>query len=317
MRALVPVLLASLLAGCNAASGAPNGFDKPTIAVMKFENRAPFPLGWRVGDAFADVLVDRLVKTDRYQVVERPELGEVVRELDIQKSGITRTHGRAEPGRIKNVQYLIKGVVTDFGHVETTSGWFSMDWFNLFGSGTRAVMGITMYVVDVESGQIICSESIQQSVRATDANVTVVYRNMAFGGSTFQRTPLGKATATVIGKAVQRVTEVIAAQPWEPRVAMVRPNGAVLINGGENHSICIGQEYDVLDAGEPVVDPRTGDVLGRHSSATVGRVRVYDVQPQYAAATIVSGKAQSFEAGQRCRRAYALATALAGPKLDK
>ena len=149
-----------LCAGCDGAGRwgrADPKLLKPTVAVMKFENRAPFPLGWDLGDGMKDVLVDRLMATGRFTVVERPELSSVMSELRLQHSGVTRTQRRAALGRLKNVQYLIKGTITDFGHVSTNRGMFRGFGWDLFGGGTRAIMGMTMYVVDVESGEIICS----------------------------------------------------------------------------------------------------------------------------------------------------------------
>ena len=97
----------------------PDDYVKPTIAVMKFENRASFPLGWNLGGGMQEVLVDRLMETNRYHVVERQELDSVMNEIQFQQSGATRPQGKAATGRIKNCQFLIKGVVTDFGHVSS------------------------------------------------------------------------------------------------------------------------------------------------------------------------------------------------------
>ena len=130
--AYIPYWLAAaagLCAGC-ANSGLPLGsspedFVKPSIAVMTFENRAGGARGLNVGDGMKDVLVDRLMATRRFRVIERPEISRVLQELQLQNSGITRAQRRAAMGRIKNVQYLIKGTITDFGHVSTHSGFFS------------------------------------------------------------------------------------------------------------------------------------------------------------------------------------------------
>jgi curli biogenesis system outer membrane secretion channel CsgG len=300
LSALAMATAAALIGGCGGAVADAGNFEKPTIAVMKFENRAPFPLGWKIGDGTADILVDRLVATGRYQVVERPELAAVQRELNLQNSGATRVQGRSEKGRLKNAQYLIKGTVTDFGHVSTSRGFFGGGGWDIFGGGNRAIMCMTMYVVDVESGQIICSESIEESVRARDVSVEATYKGVAFGGSSFYRTPLGEATTKVIERAVRRITEVIAAQPWEPRVAMVEPGGTLIINGGVDRGLCVGQEYDVVDAGQPVIDPKTGDLLGYRSAATIGRIRITGVQERYSTAAPALGDSRQFQVGQRC-----------------
>ncbi len=64
---------------------------------MEFENRANFPLGWNISDGMRDVLVDRLVATGRFSVIERPEINAVMAELRLQNSGATRKQRRARP----------------------------------------------------------------------------------------------------------------------------------------------------------------------------------------------------------------------------
>jgi len=299
----------TLLSGCSGRGWGENPADfvKPTIAVMKFENRAPFPLGWNLGDGMRDILVDRLVATGRYTVVERPEIAAVLRELRFQHSGATRAQRRAAAGRLKNVQYLIKGTVTDFGHVSTSSGFArALGWDVLTGKA-RAVMGMTLYVVDVESGEIIASESIEESVRANDLAVRATYKGVAFGGRTFYRTPLGRATARVIDKAVRRITRVIAARPWEPKIALVQAQGSVILNGGRDRRVQVGDEFEVCAEGAAIIDPDTGDEIGRHPGRTLGRIRVVRVEPRYSVAEVVAGKAEEFAVGARCRRVAALA----------
>ncbi len=293
-------------AGCESNAGAgrnPEDYVNPTIAVMKFENRATFPLGWNLGGGMQEVLVDRLMATGRYHVVERQELAAVTNEIKFQQSGATRPEGKAAAGRIKNCQYLIKGVVTDFGHVSTKeAGAVFGDFGSLFGSSNQAVMGIIIYVVDVESGEVIASENITESVGASDVAVNTAYKNVSFGGSSFYRTPLGRATEKVVDRAVKRITAAIAAQPWEPKVALVQEDGSVVINGGRDRNLKSGAEFEVVEEGPPILDPTTGDVIGHSQGKSVGRLIVADVHDRYAVATVVVGRSADFRVGQNCRR---------------
>ena len=289
-------------AGCSSSLASdPAAYIKPTVAVMKFENRAQFPMRWDLGGGMRDILVDRLVAAGRYHVIERPELDSIVRELKIQNSGMTREQSRAEVGRIKNVQYLIKATITDFGHVSTNSGFLGFRRMDLWGASQKAVMGLTLYVVDVESGEIITSESIEESVRASDLSVKAQYRDVSLGGSVFYRTPLGRATARVIGKAVSRVTRSIAARPWQPRIALVQAGGMVVINGGHNRRVRSGVSYEVYKLGSPIIDPDTGDVIGHQPGRAIGRIQVCEVRPECSVANILAGSGENFQIGQRCR----------------
>ena len=299
LAALAPALLA---AGCGSMSRPDPDCIRPTIAVMKFDNRARLPVGWRIGEGVTDILVDRLVATGRFHVIERPNLDHVLREIHFQQTGATRKQNRARPGRLKNVRYLIKGTVTDYGHVSTDSGGFAWtDRLDLFGTGSRAVMSMTLYVVEVESGEIVCSESFEGSVRADSLNVRAEYKDVTFGGSVFNRTPLGRVTAGVIDKAVRGIAGAVAARPWRPKVAQVLGERVLVINGGRNRRVSVGDDYEVLMRGDPIVDPDTGDVIGHGAGRVVGRVRVDRVHARYAEATIIVGRPADMEAGQICR----------------
>jgi len=299
---IVAMVLSAAAGGCVRKKADPALFIKPTIAVMKFENRAPFPLNWSLGEGMADILVDRLVATERYHVVERPELGSVLGELGFQHSGATRERTRAALGRIKNVKYLIKGTVTDFGHVASEKGFFRSP--NLFSSGShaRAVMGLTFYVVHVESGEIVASDRLQESVYASKVAVATQYKGVAMGGSVFYQTPLGQATAAVMDRAVEAITKAIASRRWRPKIAMVTPEGLVVLSGGADRKIQVGWEYDVLEAGAMVIDPDTGDPLGRRAPRVIGRLRVVKVQARYCDAEMTAGDLATFKVGLTCRR---------------
>jgi curli biogenesis system outer membrane secretion channel CsgG len=290
-------------AGCGGGLGGrnPEDYVKPTIAVMKFENRAGFALNWSLGDGMQEILVDRLLATGRFHVVERQDLGAVLQELQFQQNGVTRPQGKVATGRIRNCQYLIKGAVTDFGHISTNTGGVSGLSWDIFGGSNRAVMGIVLYVIDVESGEIIASENIEESVSAKDLSVKAAYTGLSFGGSAFYQTPLGRATRKVVERAVKRITAAIAAQPWQPQIALVQEDGSVVINGGRDRGVRSGAEFEVVDAGRPILDPATGDAIGQSAGRSIGRVIVHEVRERYSTATVVIGRAADFRPGQPCR----------------
>jgi len=307
--ALCVALLAC--AGCGAP-GLPFGADpddyvKPTIAVMKFEDRAGGARGMKVGEGMKDVMVDRLLATQRFQVIERPEIDSILGELRLQSSGVTRKQRRAALGRIKNVQYLLKGTITDFGHVSAGSGFLGTKALSIFGGGEKAVMGLTMYVVEVESGQIICSRSIEESVRAKEGSARATYKGVTFGGSSFYQTPLGRAARKVIGKAVREVCQSIAARKWQPRVALVQPDRMVVINGGKDRGVKRGAVYGVFGEGEPIIDPDTGDRIGTQPGRLCGYVRVTKVHSRYSVAEVVQGNSDNLAVGQHCRPVSSIA----------
>jgi hypothetical protein len=203
--------------------------------------------------------------------------------------------------RLKNCRYLIKGTVTDFGFVSRDTASAGLFNWNLFGGSNKAVMGIILYVVDVESGEIIASESIEESVQAKQAASQADTKNISFGGTTFYQTPLGQATSKVIDRAVKGITAAIATAPWEPAVAMVQADGTVVINGGRDRSIDVGMRLEILAPGQPIVDPVTGDTIGYSPGKRLGSTEVIEVQPRYSVARVISGQAAEFVPGSACR----------------
>jgi len=244
---------------------------KPTIAILRFDNHAATPGNWDLGNGMKDVLVDRLMKTNHYHVIERPDIEALLHEIQFQNSGVTRPQDRARIGQLKNVQYVVKGSITDFSQVAGGSAYAQSSRWRLFGSGDVAVVSIMLYVIQVESGEIISSTRLEQAVHAGRAAVQSVYKDVTFGGSVFYRTPLGQATAKVLDRAVDQVSAAVVARPWEPRIAAVSP-GQVIINGGQERGLRVGAELSVLEAGTPIVDPDTGDTIGQHGGRIIGQI---------------------------------------------
>ena len=201
---------------------------------MSFTNHAPMHMKWNLGDGLAAQLIDRLIQTRRYIVLERQQLQAVLKELKRTNDQRFSQVGQPQGGQLKHVRYLIKGTITDFGHVETVEGlWRLFDW-GLFGSSSHAIVAATVYVVDIQSGQIVASESVEARIRdSKEKDEKVQYQGMAFGSFTFYHTPLGRATSKMLDKAVRSIAQTIADQPYQPKIASLL-NDTVIINGTED-----------------------------------------------------------------------------------
>lgn len=288
----IGLALVSIVTGCNNVTYSPKQeaqFVKPTVAVMSFENLAPVHMKWNLGDALADQLIDRLLNTKRYVVLERAQLNTVLRELKRSQDSRFRVFGQPQQGQLKHVRYLVKGTITDFGHIETVEGiWKLFDW-GLFGSSSKAIVAANLYVVDIQSGQIIASKSVEAQIRdKKEPEEQVQYQGMAFGSYTFYHTPLGRATNKMLDEAVAEIAKSIAEQPFQPKIASIL-NDVVVINGGRDRMIKEGYEYDVRPEAQIVLDPDSGDILGHIAGETIGRLRVSQVTQKYSIAEVMEG----------------------------
>ena len=274
-------------------------FEKPRVAVLDFENKASFSQQWRLSEGMRDLLVDAMLQTDRYTVLTRRELGAVLSEHDLQREPYFRQEGKIQQGRLKNLQYLIKGPVTDFAHVRGSALRVLGSTFGIGGSGNVAVVSVTLYIIDVESGEIVASETMEGTASAGSLDFKTTYQDVVFGGKAFFRTPLGKATQEVMELCLEEIAEVVAVKQWYPSVVKV-DGDQVLISGGKDRHMSLASLWSVYTPGEALIDPKTGDVLGREAGELSGLIRVKKVHDKYSEAEILEG---IFMSGQDLRPA--------------
>jgi len=267
------------------------GIVKPVVAVSDFENLASPPAQWNLGRGMADLLITELLDTEKVTVLERKDLGDVVGEIVLQGKEIFRKEGRVERGRLKNAKYLVRGTVTDFSEMGHASGKVGFPWFSIFGRKGRARVAINIKVSDVETGEIVAAVKVEEIVSAGGVGAEGRYKDVQFGGDAFFRTPLGRATERAIRDATKRVLRELPIARWTPRVAEAGPAG-IIINGGEDVRLRVGDEFLVREAGRDVTDPETGNVIERIPGRAIGRVRITSVQPLSSHAELLEGKAQ-------------------------
>ena len=133
------------------------------------------------------------------------------------------------------------------------------------------------------------------TVASGGGGAEVTYKRVSFGGDSFFRTPLGKATERAIDRAVDKVLAALPITYWSPRVAEAGQEGggpAVVVNGGANVNLKPGDEFIVRELPRRVTDPVTGNVIETQTGRVVGRLRVQDVLPQSAHAALLQGAAQ-------------------------
>lgn len=292
---LLLIITILLVAGCAFNDGvrplprAVRDKNIPTIAILDFENKAYFPYRWNLGQGIRDRLVDELVNSRRYTVLNRADIQDVINELEMQSSPEFRKEGRLDKGRLKNVRYLIKGAVTDFSHVAGGGIRGFVDKFRAGSGGEMAVVSVTLYVTDVETGEVVVSRSYSGNAWAGKIDFSATYKNLSFGASSFYRTPLGEATTDVIKKCVESIGQAIAREKWYPSIIKV-VGDTLIFSGGIDRGIKVGTIWAAYEAGEILIDPRTGDELGRLSGRDIGRVEVVAVEGKFSHAKIIEGE---------------------------
>lgn len=261
---------------------------QPVVAVTDFQNRSGFKGNWDLGSGMAEILISELMDSKEVVVLERKYINDVLGEIVRQGKELFRKEGRVERGRLKNAQYLIRGVVSNFHVSGDKSGWFAVRSARLFALGNSAKVTLQVYVVDVETGEIIGTSETSGKARAFGFGGSGKYKEIAFGGQAYFKTPLGKATRKAMNRAVDQILDTVPQREWQGRIASGGVN-EVVINGGRNVRIKPGDRLLVRGRGRVVTDPITGNALNELSGPVVGKIEILEVEETYSRARVLEG----------------------------
>ena len=299
LRSHLTLLFLLTLAGCSSMSWSARKdykYDKPALAVITFENRSNAPLNWKLGESVAELLSDSLYRTGQFRVLEREHLDAVMKEQQLQNTGITRAERKVPANRLKNARYLVKGSITEFANVNQSGLDLGVGSLRIGGGGMHAVVSIALKVTEVESGEILFSQVVTGKTYIGETAAATNYKNVTFGGTHFFQTPLGEALREALDGGVSSISEVLGHRLWQPTIASV-DGRTIMLSGGKDRKMKIGSRWHVRKGGEMVRDPETGDLLGRSVGDVVGTLLVLEVADRYSVASILDGNA--FERGQK------------------
>ncbi len=139
-RALLFAILAVLSLSIPLHSWAASG--RTRLAVTDFEQKGASEFkGRQAGEIVAEWLITALVKTGRFDVVERAQLQRILQEQQLGMSGVINQETAAKVGQLLGVKVIITGAVIQFGS--------SID--------------VNARLISVEDGSILRAERIRAS----------------------------------------------------------------------------------------------------------------------------------------------------------
>lgn len=263
-----------------------------SITVSKFPNESGWSGQWEVGDGFATILTDALQQNGKFIVLGDSEMRqEAMAEQDLAASG-RMAGGKKAPqvGRMTPAQLLVRGSVT---HVQNDTtgggGGISFRGFRVGGSGGKAEVNITIYLVDSETGQVKASQKVVG--QAGRRSLGVGYYGGALGGlggdmEGFKKDNVGKACEDAVVQCVEFLEKQLEDIPWEGSV-MLANESKVVINRGTREGVEAGMKFQVGSA-EELVDEDTGEVLDVELT-TIGTIEVTEAKEKIANCTPLKG----------------------------
>ena len=184
---------------------------KARIAVAQFKDKTN--KGWwsgQLGDGMADMLATGLFNTNRYIVLERQILRDVLSEQDLGASGRVRKETAAPIGQIEGAELLVTGAVTEFEPGASGTGGFGGGAIGsvvggVLGAIKKSHIAIDLRVVDTRTSRILAATSVEGE--ATDYNLGGLALGSSVGGGLggYSKTPMEKAVRVALGEAVKFV----------------------------------------------------------------------------------------------------------------
>jgi curli biogenesis system outer membrane secretion channel CsgG len=310
----VVLVLMALVAVCAAQNNAP---PKKRVAVMDFDYAtvqggvaAIFGTNVDVGKGIADILVNNLVKSGAYSVIERKALDKILAEQNFSNSDRADPNSAAKLARILGVDAMIIGSITQFGRDDKKTNVGGGGFGSVFGLGgvskkeAKAVVGINARVISTETAEILAvAEGKGESTRG---GTSLIGAGGGWGGagagafdmssSNFADTILGEA----VHKAVDSVSKQLDQDAGKLPTHVVKVEGLVadatggtlILNVGSKAGVKVGDQLEVRRVTREVKDPSTGKVL-RRIADKVGMVTITEVDESSAVGTFAGdGPAQ-------------------------
>ena len=191
---------------------------KARVAVGDFQVKAAGAT-YEIGDGLREMLLTSLFSSNRFIVLERQALQDVMLEQDLGASGLVKPATAAPTGALEGAELLVYGVVSEFKMGESGMGiGMAMPGLPLMlgGGASNAHMAIDIRVVDTATGRVVSATRVEG--KATDYNARV--GTTIGGGRTqmpvslgaYKNTPMEKAIRVCIDKAIEYVCSKTPAQ---------------------------------------------------------------------------------------------------------
>jgi len=132
---------------------------RPTIAVMDFDYGAVHDHWWGnydIGKGMADQVMNALVDTNEFKVIERKKIDTVLAEQDFAHSdrAAPKEATRIKMGKLLGVQYIVTGSITKFS-TEQKGTSVRVRGIGLGGGKAKTEVFLTARVIDVNEGTIL------------------------------------------------------------------------------------------------------------------------------------------------------------------
>ena len=256
-------------------------FDTNKASFMVSGNKIDF---LTIAQDLNQKLVTGLTQTRKLAVMDRENTGAYMREKHLLLSGDAPLSEQLKLGQVLGVDYLLLGRLKEF-RIESEPYTMSLTG-EKFVSG-QAQLLLSYRVIVMATQQIKCADE-----------VSIILDDKAIRRLNLQPTDDLKDMVLHLGS--QAVIEKIMENLYPMCVIRKMESELVLNQGGDG--LRVGDQFAVYSAaGEPMLDPYTGENLGG-AETELGVLEITRVSPKISYAKLVTGDLKSISEGAICRK---------------
>lgn len=272
--------------------------ELPRVAVIGFDSTAPGYI-WHINSELSkvatDLMINALIKTERFRVFERIKLDAILEEQDFQVySGRVDPSTAVKIGKMLGVDLIVTGSVTSI--IYQKSGGIKLGPVSLKKSSASVTM--TVRAINVTTGEIIFSEVKKGTTSKSGVSIRIPMAG-GFGLSSESVTDIFSAIEDVCQQAAVEFavkaefdTATVSSLPLEGYVVKVESTSSgeitqVYINLGEDSGIQVGNEIKIFQEGEVILDPKTNEVLDRELDL-IAQARITEVKEKLSIALVTT-----------------------------
>ncbi len=266
---------------------------KPTIAIMPFivDETLQVEFGkyvWKyrlLETEYAHQLMEFLVKSRKFTVLDREHIEKVMRENKLTESDYSKPGEAQRIGKLLVADFLVIGNIDRLEFIRKTKK------IEITGETKVEVTGtfkLHFRITKVKSGQIVFAQTVKEKMKLKDIPFA---ERKEMSGSDFKD--------KLFNNTAVRAGNLVLDGIYPVKIATITKEGLATLNRGEGAGIKKGKRYEVFSIGKAVVDPDTGESLGAEE-VKVGTIVVTEVLPKYSKAKVIEAKGP-FKAGSICR----------------
>jgi len=227
---------------------------------------------------FSNKLISFLVNSQKFTVLDRSNLSDVVNEDELAESMWAAPNQTEKIAKLIVADYLVIGrlnrlVLTEKKqHIEITGENVKM---------FTAKMDVQLKIIKVSTGKIVFADSIEENLTPQDIQDEV-------SSSTRKSWSLFDCKNYVFEKMATKVGNEILLNIYPVTIAEVKDK-SVILNRGDGAGIFKGQKYKVYHLGKEIIDPTTKQQLGQDHTF-VGEIEITSVSHNMSTAKVISKK---------------------------